>query len=94
MENFFELWGTGETRREELIVMLGGIYTLGTERFILGETQFLREHHGNPNIISWTHFIFEVIANEQGTITHRKFLDNALLPDCIAECLRAFSFLK
>ncbi|MDR0392653.1 MAG: hypothetical protein LBH52_00245 [Puniceicoccales bacterium] len=95
MENFFELWsGAAETQREELIVILGRIYhTMSGETSILGETQFLREHYGDPNIISWTHLLLEMITNDAGAIVNRKFLENAFLPDCIASCLEAFPFL-
>jgi hypothetical protein len=93
MKSFFELWGAGETQREELIVILGGIYTMETKTFILGETQFLREHYGNNNIITWTHLFFEVIADAQGEITHRKFLNNAFQLKHIQARLEAFPFL-
>ncbi|MDR2769366.1 MAG: hypothetical protein LBB19_02300 [Puniceicoccales bacterium] len=90
MKNFFELWGAGETQREELIVMLGGTYTTETAMFILGETQFLRERYQDQNIISWTHYLFDMIADAQGEITHRKFLDNAFQLQCVQACLEAF----
>ncbi|MDR1254982.1 MAG: hypothetical protein LBJ78_03080 [Puniceicoccales bacterium] len=94
MKDFFELWGAGETQREELIVILGGVYGIKGEETLLGETRFLNEHYQDSKIISWTHFLFEMITNNEGVITNRRFLDNAFQLECIEKCLAAFSYLQ